>query len=65
MAKKKASEENVRHYLIEPDGMPYLIIDEDGMYWYCEGTQFFKRLGYKVVEREIDTESQTEESAEK
>ena len=61
MAKKKAYNENVKHYLIEPDGMPHLIIGEDGVYWYCEGTQFFKRLGYKVVEREVEEEAVEEE----
>lgn len=63
MAKKRTGK-TVR-YLILPDESEFLIIDEDGMYWYCEGTQFFKSLGYKVVEREVDTESQPEESAEK
>lgn len=64
MASKKRKPKYER-YLILPDGEQLKIIGEDGIYWYCEGTQFFKRLGYKVVERKIDTESQPEESAEK
>lgn len=52
MAKKKAAG-NYERYLITPDGGMYKIIGEDGIYWYCEGTQFFKYLGYEVQEMEI------------
>lgn len=54
MAKKKVAK-NVERYLVTPDGVMYKIIGEDGIYWYCEGTQFFKYLGYEVQELEIPT----------
>ena len=47
MAKKKVTD-HYEYYLILPDGAMYRITGEDGIYWYCEGTQFFKYLGYEV-----------------
>lgn len=58
---KNSKAKRVKRYLVTPDGERFLIIDEDGMYWYCEGTQFFKFLGYKVIEREVEEEAVEEE----
>ena len=62
MAKKKPIKGNGKRSLILPDGTKLAIAGEDGKYWYCEGTQFFKHLGYEVVEQEV--EEKVEEEAE-
>lgn len=62
MAKKNAKTVRAR-YLCTPDGDRLEITGEDGKYWYCSGTQFFKRLGYRVetVEVPIAQEKPAEE----
>lgn len=60
MAKKR--NRRVERYLLIPYDVQRRIIGEDGKYWYCEGTQFFKHLGYEVVEQEV--EEKVEEEAE-
>ena len=55
MAKKKTNEKKVKRYLELPNGDCLLIIDEDGVYWYCEGgSQFFKHLGYRVITEPVE-----------
>ena len=53
MAKKKKLTETAR-FLILPDGTEFLVTGEDGKYWYCGDTQFFKHCNFKVEERETE-----------
>ena len=62
MAKKKAKAK-VRRVLLLPSGKQYEITGEDGIYWYCGGTQFFKRLGYAVTEAATEAEPEQEPEA--
>lgn len=59
MARKRTTK--VERYLVIPYVGEYRIIGEDGIYWYCEESQFFKFLGYEVIEREVEEEAVEEE----